>query len=39
MVKDERLIDRFDLAFAESFEGLEAIPPEAAHEALEVPAN
>lgn len=39
MVKDERHIDRFDRAFAESFAGLEAIPPEAVMEAVELPAE
>ena len=28
MVKDERHLDRFDRAFAQSFQGLEAITPE-----------
>ncbi|MEM6479236.1 MAG: VWA domain-containing protein [Pseudomonadota bacterium] len=39
MVKDERHIDRFDRAFAESFEGLEAIPAESVMEAVEIPAD
>ena len=39
MVKDERLIDRFDRAFAQSFAGLERLPPEAVLEALELPAD
>ena len=37
MVKDERHIDRFDRAFAESFAGLEPISPEAMLEALALP--
>lgn len=37
MVKDERHIDRFDRAFARSFAGLEAIPPEAVLQALDLP--
>ncbi|MEM1273759.1 MAG: VWA domain-containing protein [Pseudomonadota bacterium] len=39
MVKDERHLDRFDQAFAHSFSGLEAIPPEAVMEAAEIPAD
>ena len=39
MVKDERHIDRFDRAFAETFAGLEAIPPEAVLEAADIPAD
>ena len=38
MVKDERHIDRFDRAFARSFEGLEAIGPEEVIAALDLPA-
>lgn len=37
MVKDERHIDRFDLAFAATFEGLEAIPLEQVMEAVDLP--
>lgn len=37
LVKDERHIDRFDRAFAASFAGLEAIPPEAVVEAMDLP--
>jgi uncharacterized protein len=37
MVKDERHIDRFDRAFAQAFRGLEAVPPEAVLEALDLP--
>ena len=37
MVKDERYIDRFDRAFAASFQGLETITPEAVLEALDLP--
>lgn len=37
MVKDERLIDRFDRAFAASFEGLEAITSEQVLEAVDLP--
>ena len=39
MVKDERHIDRFDRAFAESFAGIEAIPPEAVFEAVDLPED
>lgn len=39
MVKDERQIDRFDRAFAESFQGLDAVPPEAVLKALDLPAD
>ena len=37
MVKDERLIDRFDRAFAASFQGLEAISAEDVVKAVEIP--
>ena len=37
MVKDERMIDRFDRAFAASFSGLEAITPEQVLEAVDLP--
>ncbi|WP_420023673.1 vWA domain-containing protein [Cereibacter azotoformans] len=37
MVKDERHLDRFDRAFAESFRGLETIPVEAVLEAVNLP--
>lgn len=39
MVKDERLIDRFDQAFARSFEGLEEVSPEAVLAALDLPGD
>ncbi|MBY6134666.1 VWA domain-containing protein [Nocardioides marinus] len=39
MVKDERHIDRFDRAFAATFEGLEAIPAEAVMEAVDIPED
>lgn len=39
MVKDERHIDRFDRAFAESFAGIEAIPSEAVIEAIDLPED
>ncbi|KUF11563.1 vWA domain-containing protein [Pseudoponticoccus marisrubri] len=39
MVKDERHLDRYDQAFAASFKGLEALPPEAVLEALDLPAD
>ncbi|MQQ07395.1 VWA domain-containing protein [Epibacterium sp. SM1979] len=39
MVKDERHIDRFDRAFAATFEGLEQIPMEAVAEAVELPED
>ena len=37
MVKDERNIDKFDRAFAATFEGLEAIPAEAVINAVDIP--
>ena len=39
MVKDERHLDRFDRAFAEAFQGLDAIPPEAVIAALDLPED
>ncbi len=39
MVKDERHIDRFDRAFAASFEGLDKIPMQAVMEAVDIPAD
>ncbi len=39
MVKDERHIDRFDRAFAESFAGVEAISVEQVLEMLDLPAD
>jgi uncharacterized protein with von Willebrand factor type A (vWA) domain len=39
MVKDERLIDRFDRAFAATFSGLEAISPQEVLEAVDLPAD
>jgi uncharacterized protein with von Willebrand factor type A (vWA) domain len=39
MVKDERNIDKFDRAFAATFNGLEQIPLEAVVEAIELPAE
>jgi hypothetical protein len=39
LVKDERLIDRFDRAFAECFGGLAGISPEAVIEALNLPPD
>jgi uncharacterized protein len=39
MVKDERHIDRFDRAFAQSFQGLEAISPAEVLQALDLPAE
>ena len=39
MVKDERHLDRFDRAFAESFKGLEDIPAQDVLEAVELPAD
>ena len=39
MVKDERFLDRFDRAFAESFKGLESIPAEAVLEAIDLPRD
>ena len=37
MVKDERNIDKFDRAFAATFEGLDAIPAQAVMEAVDIP--
>ena len=37
MVKDERMIDRFDRAFAASFEGLESISVDQVMEAVDLP--
>lgn len=37
MVKDERHLDRFDRAFAATFSGLEAIPPQAVMDAVDIP--
>lgn len=39
MVKDERNIDKFDRAFASSFEGLENIPLDRVIEAVDVPGD
>ncbi|MFO7757633.1 MAG: VWA domain-containing protein [Roseovarius sp.] len=39
MVKDERLIDRFDRAFAATFSGLEAIDAQEVLEAVDLPAD
>jgi len=39
MVKDERHLDRFDRAFAATFEGLDAIPDEAVLKAVDIPAD
>ena len=39
MVKDERHLDRFDRAFAESFKGLEAITAEQVLEAVDLPRD
>ena len=39
MVKDERHIDRFDRAFAASFQGLEEITPEQVAKALDLPED
>ena len=39
MVKDERNIDKFDRAFAATFEGLEAIPAEAVINAVDIPED
>ncbi len=37
MVKDERHLDKFDRAFAATFEGLDAIPDEAVLNAVDIP--
>ncbi|SFG17583.1 hypothetical protein SAMN04488020_101407 [Palleronia marisminoris] len=39
LVKDEAHIDRFDQAFAAAFSGIEAIPPEAVVEAMDLPED
>ena len=39
MVKDERHLDKFDRAFAATFEGLDAIPDEAILNAVDIPAE
>ncbi|WP_106744103.1 VWA domain-containing protein [Yoonia maritima] len=39
MVKDERNLDKFDRAFAATFQGLDAIPPEAVMNAVDIPAD
>ena len=39
MVKDERHIDRFDQAFAATFEGLDSIPDDAVLNAVDIPAD
>ncbi len=39
MVKDERHLDKFDRAFAATFEGLDAIPDEAVMNAVDIPAE
>lgn len=39
MVKDERHLDKFDRAFAASFEGLDAIPNDAVLNAVDIPAD
>ena len=39
MVKDERHLDKFDRAFAASFSGLDAIPPQAVMDAVRVEAQ
>ena len=39
MVKDERHIDRFDRAFAESFKGLESMTADEVLEAVDLPAD
>ncbi|WP_342075496.1 VWA domain-containing protein [Yoonia sp. SS1-5] len=39
MVKDERHLDRFDRAFAATFEGLDSIPAEAVLNAVDIPAE
>ncbi|WP_412073000.1 vWA domain-containing protein [Tritonibacter mobilis] len=39
MVKDERNLDKFDLAFAATFEGLDQIPASAVMEAVDIPED
>tara|TARA_B110000208_G_scaffold189531_1_gene251268 strand:+ start:543 stop:1727 length:1185 start_codon:yes stop_codon:yes gene_type:complete len=37
MVKDERHLDKFDRAFSATFSGLDAIPPQAVMDAVDIP--
>jgi len=39
MVKDERNLDRFDVAFSETFKGIEGIPNDAVLNALDLPED
>ncbi|MBN2630404.1 MAG: VWA domain-containing protein [Rhodobacteraceae bacterium] len=39
LVKDERHLDRFDRAFAQAFEGLEAISPDQVLDAIDLPRD
>jgi uncharacterized protein with von Willebrand factor type A (vWA) domain len=39
MVKDERHLDKFDRAFSATFSGLDAIPPQAVMDAVEIPTE
>lgn len=39
LVKDERFFDRFDRAFAQSFQGLDTLPLEEVLQALDLPAD
>ncbi|MDP7150950.1 MAG: VWA domain-containing protein [Paracoccaceae bacterium] len=39
MVKDERNLDRFDIAFSETFKGIEEIPNDAVLKALDLPED
>ncbi|PZX18532.1 hypothetical protein LX81_01166 [Palleronia aestuarii] len=39
LVKNEAHLDRFDQAFAATFQGVEAIPPEAVMEAVDMPSD
>ena len=39
MVKDERHLDKFDRAFAATFEGLDAVPDEAVLDAVDIPKD
>ena len=39
MVKDERHLDKFDRAFAATFSGLDAIPPQAVMDAVDIPQD
>ena len=39
MVKDERNLDKFDMAFSETFKGIEDIPDDAVFNAMDLPED